>query len=69
MKFVKELKHRIDELLGPLIDDEIERHSTTSHVATGTSDTLVGRITDQIIHSRQYVLLFHVYIKFLLYSF
>ncbi|XP_041376240.1 protein broad-minded-like isoform X2 [Gigantopelta aegis] len=53
-EFVKELKHRIDELLGPLIDDEIERHSTTSHVATGSSDTLVGRITDQIIHSKQY---------------
>ncbi|KAL5021697.1 hypothetical protein ScPMuIL_000852 [Solemya velum] len=51
-EFVKLLKKKIDDSLGPLIEDEIEKHASSGHVAG--EETLVGKVIDRVIHSRQY---------------
>lgn len=53
--FVKQLKKHVDCVLGPLIDDEIEKHSAEIQVNTITKQggqTLVEKITDNIIRSK-----------------
>lgn len=57
--FVKQLKKHLDCVLGPLIDDEIEKHSSEIQVNSITQQgdqTLVEKITDKIIHSKLYVI-------------
>ncbi|XP_012936761.1 protein broad-minded [Aplysia californica] len=53
-EFVKALKRELEQTLSPLIEDELEKYSTTGHVDSGSHETLVSRITDHIIQSRQY---------------
>ncbi|XP_048254918.1 protein broad-minded-like isoform X2 [Haliotis rufescens] len=53
-EIIKLLKRKIDELLGPLIDDEIERFSTVGHIGANGQETVVSRITDRILQSQQY---------------
>ena len=57
--FVKQLKKHVDCVLGPLIDDEIEKHSSeiqVNSIIQQGDQTLVEKITDKIIHSKLYVL-------------
>ncbi|XP_076469965.1 protein broad-minded-like isoform X2 [Babylonia areolata] len=53
-EFVKNLKRRLDELVSPLIDDELEKYSTAGHIDTGSQETLVTRITKSITQSKQF---------------
>ena len=53
-EFVKQLKRKIEELLGQQIEEEIEKQATAGHVDNG-QETLVSKITDSIIKSRPYV--------------
>lgn len=48
-EFVNQLKRKIEETLGPQIEDEIEKHG--GHVGNG-HETVVGKITDRIIKSK-----------------
>ena len=50
-EFVKLLKKKIEENLGPQIEEEIEKQTTTGHMDNG-QDTLISKITDCIIKSR-----------------
>ena len=50
-EFVKQLKRKIEELLGPQIEEEIEKQATAGHVDNG-QDTLVTKIIDSIIKSK-----------------
>lgn len=50
-EFVKQLKKRIEDILGPHIEEEIEKHG--GHVDNG-QETLVSMITDRIIKSKPY---------------
>ncbi|ESO96909.1 hypothetical protein LOTGIDRAFT_231711 [Lottia gigantea] len=55
-EFVKQLKSRIDDVLRPCIDEEIERNSTAGHVPLGGYDVerLVKQRTEAIMNSKQY---------------
>ncbi|KAK7505391.1 hypothetical protein BaRGS_00003553 [Batillaria attramentaria] len=53
-ELVKSLKRKIDELLSPLIDDELEKYSTAGHIDSGSQDTLVTRITKSVVQSKQF---------------
>ena len=48
-EFVKQLKKKIEETLGPQIEDEIEKQG--GQVGNG-QETLVSKITDRIIKSK-----------------
>ena len=48
---MKQLKRKIEELLGPQIEEEIEKQATAGHVDNG-QDTLVTKIIDSIIKSK-----------------
>ncbi|XP_053402163.1 protein broad-minded-like isoform X2 [Mercenaria mercenaria] len=50
-EFVKQLKKKIEEILGPQIEDEIEKHG--GRVDNG-QETLVNKITERIIKSKPY---------------
>ncbi|WAR13306.1 BROMI-like protein [Mya arenaria] len=50
-EFVRQLKRKIEEILGPQIDEEIEKHG--GHIDNG-HETLVSKITDRIIKSKPY---------------
>ncbi|XP_052230944.1 protein broad-minded-like isoform X2 [Dreissena polymorpha] len=50
-EFVKNLKRKIEEILGPQIDEEIEKHG--GQIDNG-HETLVSQITDRIIKSKPY---------------
>ncbi|GFO20670.1 protein broad-minded [Plakobranchus ocellatus] len=52
--FVRALKRKLEECLSPLIDDELEKYSTTGHIDSGSHETLVNQIIDHIIQSKQY---------------
>ena len=49
---MKALKRELETTLSPLIEDELEKYSTTGHVDSGSHETLIGQITDHIIQSR-----------------
>ncbi|XP_060080662.1 protein broad-minded-like [Ylistrum balloti] len=53
-EFVRQLKRKIEEVLGPIIEDEIEKQSTSTGSVDIGQDTLVSRITERVIHSRHY---------------
>ncbi|KAL8584561.1 hypothetical protein ACOMHN_016880 [Nucella lapillus] len=53
-ELVKNLKRKLDELVSPLIDDELEKYSTAGHIDTGSHETLVTRITKSITQSKQF---------------
>ncbi|PVD21206.1 hypothetical protein C0Q70_19375 [Pomacea canaliculata] len=53
-ELVKNLKRKVDELLSPLIDEELEKYSSAGHVDSGSQETLVTRITTTITQSRQF---------------
>ena len=60
-ELVKNLKHKLDELVSPLIDEELEKYSTAGHIDSGSQETLVTRITKSVTQSKQYeALLCHV---------
>lgn len=50
MKF---LKTEIEECVGPIVDEEIERYSENAHHNVSDTDTLVARITDKVIKSKE----------------
>ncbi|GFR74597.1 protein broad-minded-like [Elysia marginata] len=52
--FVRALKRKLEECLSPLIDDELDKYSTTGHIDSGSHETLVNQIIDHIIQSKQY---------------
>ena len=51
--FVRALKRKLEENLSPLIDDELEKYSTTGHIDSGSHETLVNQIINHIIQSKQ----------------
>lgn len=53
MKF---LKSEIEECVGPIVDEEIERYTESAHENLSDTDTLVARITDKVTNSKQSVL-------------
>ena len=53
-ELVKNLKRKLDELVSPLIDDELEKYSTAGHIDSGSQETLVTRITKSVTQSKQY---------------
>uniref|UniRef100_A0A0L8I6K9 BROMI N-terminal domain-containing protein n=1 Tax=Octopus bimaculoides TaxID=37653 RepID=A0A0L8I6K9_OCTBM len=53
--FVKQLRRQVENILGPLIDEEIDKHSSEISLNSTTKEeglTLVERITDTIINSK-----------------
>ncbi|XP_036358101.1 protein broad-minded [Octopus sinensis] len=53
--FVKQLRRQVESILGPLIDEEIDKHSSEISLNSTTKEeglTLVERITDTIINSK-----------------
>lgn len=54
-ELVKNLKRKLDELVSPMIDEELEKYSTAGHIDSGSQETLVTSITKSITHSRQFV--------------
>ena len=56
---MKQLKRKIEELLGPQIEEEIEKQAVAGHLDNG-EETLVSKITDSIIKSRPYVVFTHL---------
>ncbi|XP_070203121.1 protein broad-minded-like isoform X1 [Littorina saxatilis] len=53
-ELVKNLKRKLDELLSPLIDEELEKYSTAGHIDSGSQETLVNRITKTVTQSKQF---------------
>ncbi|OPL32878.1 hypothetical protein AM593_05071, partial [Mytilus galloprovincialis] len=54
-EFVKVLRRKIEDIIGPLAEEEIERFESSIHDSNG-QETLINKITDKILHSRQYVI-------------
>ncbi|CAG2217907.1 unnamed protein product [Mytilus edulis] len=52
-EFVKVLRRKIEDIIGPLAEEEIERFESSIHDSNG-QETLINKITDKILHSRQY---------------
>ena len=51
---VRGLRAKIDASLGPLIEDEVDRHSMApQETVDGGQETLVNRITDKVINSME----------------
>ena len=51
-EFVKLLRRKLEDIIGPLAEDEIEKFDSGIHDSNG-QETLIKRITDKILHSRQ----------------
>lgn len=52
---MKVLRRKIEDIIGPLAEEEIERFESSIHDSNG-QETLINKITDKILHSRQYVI-------------
>jgi hypothetical protein len=53
-ELVKSLKRKLDELVSPMIDEELEKYSTAGHIDSGSQETLVTSITRSITQSKGY---------------
>ncbi|XP_052063658.1 protein broad-minded-like isoform X2 [Mytilus californianus] len=52
-EFVKVLRRKLEDIIGPLAEEEIERFESSIHDSNG-QETLINKITDKILHSRHY---------------
>ena len=50
---MKLLKAEIESCVGPIVDEEIEKYSESAHHNVSDTDTLVSRITEKVIESRE----------------
>jgi hypothetical protein len=50
------LRTSLTDVIGPLTEEEVEKFETGIHDSNG-QETLITRITDKILHSRQFVYL------------
>jgi hypothetical protein len=55
-EFIKLLRRKLEDVIGPLTEEEVEKFETDIHDSNG-QETLITRITDKILHSRQFVYL------------
>ncbi|CAG5121521.1 unnamed protein product [Candidula unifasciata] len=52
--FIKTLKHKLEETLSNLIDEELDKYSTSGHIDSEIHETLVSQIIHTITQSKQY---------------
>ncbi|BFZ12598.1 hypothetical protein BsWGS_15637 [Bradybaena similaris] len=52
--FIKALKHKLEESLSSLIDDELDKYSTSGHIDSDIHETLISQIINIITQSKPY---------------
>lgn len=49
---MRQLRRKLEDIIGPLAEDEIERFDPGIHETNG-QETLINKITDKILRSKQ----------------